>query len=249
MDFDEVAAAVNGVPVMSVAQGRAIYDHVRETRPEHVLELGTAHGTSACYMAAALDENGSGRITTLDRTVADYQPGPEEVLDRAGLRDYVTLVRRDDSSYDWFLKEQVAERSDESGNCEPLYDLCYLDGAHDWTIDGLAVVLVERLLKPGGWLVLDDMTWIGEAGKSCADILGYSDEERAEPHMQAVFDLLVKGNPNFTELRIQGDLDWGWARKAPGDPRRMTIDTSRTLRGAAVLRLREIVRRRQRSAS
>ena len=63
------------------------------------------------------------------------------------------------STYTWFLKKQVEARSDAAGNCEPLYDFCYLDGSKDWTTDGLAVVLIEKLLRPGGWLLMDDLDW------------------------------------------------------------------------------------------
>ena len=45
---------------MSPEQGRIVYDHVRATRPAEVLELGTAHGVGAAYMAAALRDNGAG---------------------------------------------------------------------------------------------------------------------------------------------------------------------------------------------
>src|SRR5512132_1858796 len=53
MGFDEVARAVAGVPFMSPEQGRLVYDHVRATRPAEVLELGTAHGVGAAYLATA----------------------------------------------------------------------------------------------------------------------------------------------------------------------------------------------------
>jgi hypothetical protein len=43
------------------------------------------------------------------------------VFERANVRQAVTLVRVPDSSYTWWLKELVADRSDKSGNCEPLY--------------------------------------------------------------------------------------------------------------------------------
>jgi len=246
MEFDQVADAVRGIPIMTLAQGRAIYDHVIKTRPEQVLELGTAHGVSAAYIAAALDENGSGHLTTLDRTSAGYEPGPDEVLRRAGLQSRVSVIVRADSSYDWYLKEQVQSRSNDAGFCEPIYDLCYLDGAHDWMIDGLAVVLVEKLLRSDGWLILDDLTWLPP--QSSADALGYSVAERAEPHMKAIFDLIIKQSPNFTELRLEPDLDWAWACKKPGQPARLTIDTNRSLRGILLLRLREFIRRPRASA-
>ena len=66
---------------------------------------------------------------------------------------------REFSSYTWWLKEQVQARSDRAGNVEPAYDFVYLDGAKNWTIDGLAVVLIEKLLRPGGWLLMDDLPW------------------------------------------------------------------------------------------
>ena len=53
----------------------------------------------------------------------------------------------------------MRSRSDGAGTVEPVYDFVYLDGAKHWTIDGLAVVLVEKLLRPGGWLLMDDLGW------------------------------------------------------------------------------------------
>ena len=38
----------------------------------------------------------------------------------------------------------------------------FLDGSHNFDIDGLAVVLAEKLLRPGGWLLLDDLDWTYE---------------------------------------------------------------------------------------
>ena len=109
--FDGVAAAIAGVPFMSPEQGRVVYDHVRATRPAEVLELGTAHGVGAAYMAAALADNGAGRLTTVDFAGAAYDPSPEQVLARAGVADRVEVVR-EFSSYTWWLKEQVQARSD-----------------------------------------------------------------------------------------------------------------------------------------
>jgi len=245
MKFEDVEAAIRGVPLMTPAQGRAIYDHVIATKPDQVLELGTAHGVSACYMAAALDENGRGHVTTLDRVGSGYDPPPAQQLERCGLSHLVTLVTREDSSYDWFLKELVEQRSDADGNCEPLYDLCYLDGAHEWTIDGLAVVLVEKLLRDDGWLLLDDLTWSYASEGSASVMAQLSDAERRAPHMQAIFELLVKQNPNFTEFRVQPDLDWAWARKQPGAQRRQSISNSQSILGALTMRVREAVRRRR----
>ena len=239
---------------MSPAQGRIVYDHVRRTGPLDVLELGTAHGVGAAYLAAGLEDNGTGRLVTVDFADAAYDPPPEAVLARAGVAGRVEVVRRY-SSYTWWLKTQVQSRSDRHGNVEPLYDFVYLDGAKSWTIDGLAVVLAEKLLRPGGWLLMDDLGWTyaDDPGRDVTDgvvIRALSPEERAEPHLRAVFDLIVAQHPSFTELRVQDEW-WGWARKAPGAPRRYALETSRPLgavAGGALRTARRAARRRVRAA-
>jgi predicted O-methyltransferase YrrM len=241
VDYKAVAAAVDGVPYMRPEQGRTIYDHVRRTKPGAVLELGAAHGVGAAYIAAALDENGRGTVTTVDSTAGVYEdPTVEELMERIGLSHLVS-VDRGSSTYTWFLKEQIDAHSDEAGNCEPQYDFVYLDGAKDWTIDGLAVFLIEKLLRPGGWLLMDDLdwtysSWVGDR-VGVVETTTLSAAERNEPHLRAVFDLIVTQHPSFTDLRIQ-DGWWGWARKAPGEPRRLQLDTSRSMRSFIVAGMR-----------
>jgi predicted O-methyltransferase YrrM len=243
-----VAAAVAGVPFMSPEQGRVVFDHVVATGARDVLELGTAHGVGAAYLAAGLPPGG--RVTTVDFAGARYDPAPEAVLARAGLAGRVEVVRRY-STYTWWLKEAVQARSDRAGNVEPAYDLVYLDGAKNWTIDGLAVVLAEKLLRPGGWLLMDDLDWTydQDPGREATDGIAnrdLSEPERREPHLRAVFDLIVAQHPAFTELRVQDEW-WGWARKAPGEPRRLTLETSRPLGALAAGTARRGLRRVRRA--
>jgi predicted O-methyltransferase YrrM len=237
---------VTGVPFMSPEQGRIVYDHVRAERPAEVLELGTAHGVGAAYLAAGLEANGAGRLTTVDFQGASYDPAPETVLARAGLAHRVEVVRAH-SSYTWWLKEEIEARSDADGNCEPRFDFVYLDGSKNWTVDGLAVFLSEKLLRPGGWLLMDDLDWTyaQDPGREATDGIVHrelGEAERTQPHLRAVFDLIVAQHPSFTELRVQDEW-WGWARKAPGEPRRYSVETSRPLGALATNALRKAVRR------
>jgi predicted O-methyltransferase YrrM len=241
VSFEAVARAVAGVPFMSPEQGRIVFDHVRASGARDVLELGTAHGVGAAYLAAA-----GAHVTTVDHAGAAFDPSPEDVLTRAGVRDRVTIVR-EFSSYTWWLKERVAERSDAAGNVSPCFDFVYLDGAKNWTIDGLAVVLVEKLLRPGGWLLLDDLdyAYARDPGREATDGIVHrelSEPERTQPHLRAVFELIVAQHPSFTELRVQDEW-WGWARKAPGEPRRLTLETSRPLGALVAGSARKLTRR------
>src|ERR1700755_2831222 len=117
--FDDVARAIAGVPFLSPAQGRLVYDHVERSGARDVLELGTAHGVGAAYLASA-----GAHVTTVDHEGSRYDPSPEQVIANPGLTDSVTIVR-EYSSYTWWLKEQVQQRSDEHGNVAPAYDFIY----------------------------------------------------------------------------------------------------------------------------
>jgi predicted O-methyltransferase YrrM len=245
MKFEVVADLLEDVPIMAREQGRRVYDHLRAAGAEDVLDIGTGSGCSAAYMAAAVDENGRGRITTVDTVAVPRDPSAAETLDRVGLTSLVRYVLIDDSSYAWWLKRQVEAQSDGAGNCQPLYDFCYLDGAHNFTIDGLAVILVEKLLRPGAWLLLDDLPWT-YAGHEVArgqgpDDLHLSAAERESPHMQAVFDLIVKQHPSFTRFRVEDDQR-GWAQKAPDGVRHYEMATTTSL---TALMIRSLKRTRR----
>lgn len=233
MEFDVIAEAVRGFRNMTPDQGRRIYDHIRATRPSEILELGTSYGVSAAYMAAALDANGHGRITTVDHVRSN---SPDELLARLdpAVARRIEFVRIPDSSYNWWLKAQVADRSDPHGNVEGAYDLCYLDGAHNWTVDGLAVILVEKLLRPGGWLLLDDYCWTYREDphglRERGVFFPISEAERSEPHVRSVFELIVKPHPSLGEFRVEDD-QWAWARKSPEPVRRLTVEMSEPLLG------------------
>ncbi len=248
VDFEAVARAVAGVPFMSPAQGRTVFDHVSATRPMHALELGTAHGVGAAYIAAALPPGG--RLVTVDHAGAAYDPPPEDVLARAGVADRVDIVR-EHSSYTWWLKIEL-----ESARSQPRFDFAYLDGAKNWTVDGLAVLLLERVLRPGGWLLMDDLHWTygDDPGRAVADgvtVRALSPAERGEPHLRAVFDLLIAGNPAWTDLRVQDDW-WAWARRRREDeavgPQRVRVETTRTVGALAATGLRRAARSARRRA-
>jgi len=231
VEFEAIAELVRGVPNMTPEQGRRVYDHVRTTRPSEILELGTSYGVSAAYMAAALEATGEGQITTVDHVRSN---SPDDLLQRIdpAVTRRISLVRIEDSSYNWWLKEQIRARSDAAGNCEPVYDFCYLDGAHNLTVDGFAVVLIQKLLRPGAYLLLDDVNWVYRSDPHGVRERGVffplSPAERNEPHIRDVFELIVKPHPAFNDFTVE-DEGWAWARKSATEPRRLSVQISRSL--------------------
>ena len=174
----------------------------------NLLELGFAHGASSCYMASTLNEMGEGHLTTIDLKGAKLRlPNIETLLDKLDLNDLVTPYY-ENTSYTWRLMKFIEE------NDEPIFDFCYVDGAHDWYNDGFAFFLVDKLLKPGGWIIFDDMYWTFESSpalKNTARVKNMPKDEKSIPHISQVFNLLVKSHPYYCNFEIH--KSWGIAQK------------------------------------
>ncbi len=186
--------------------GAEVHQFVRDHGFESILELGFYSGVGAVYIASALEANGHGRLTSVDLLYEERRAAAgQDLLRRAGLAPRVEVVL-EDGGYNWFLHRKLKEQLRE-GSIEPLYDFVFLDGAHTWLDDGLALLLAERLLKPGGWIHLDDLAWLPTARED------FPEHQRTFSHVRDIWELLVVPNPQFDEMRV--DKYTAWARKAP----------------------------------
>ena len=167
------------------------------------MELGFAHGVSTCYFAAALEEIG-GEIDAVDLNLT-FEPSLEALSSDLGLTRIVN-VYRETSSYTWFLKKKLEEQLSNGNNRKP-YDLCFIDGPKDWTNDGFTFFLVDKLLSDGGTIIFDDYSWTYKAfGRSTGYVFEkMSEEELAQPQIEAVFRLLVMQHPDYSDFEIIDD--------------------------------------------
>ena len=225
MKFSHASQILRDTPHISQRSASILYDFVRKQRPQRCLELGFAHGASSNYIAAALQENGEGHLDSVDLELSrDFTPSMETVLERTELHDWISIHRESDS-YNWFLKKTIAAQTRDDV-CEPIYDFCFIDGSKNWTIDGLAFFLTDKLLRPGGWILFDDYAWSyadkqRRSGKEVTDGVSHSSlsaDQMEEPNVKAIFQYLVKQHPDYSQFTIQ-DNSWAWACKRPGAAR------------------------------
>jgi predicted O-methyltransferase YrrM len=207
-----------GIPYTRPHAAFVLYRFVLDAGVSDILELGFAHGTSTCYMAAALEERGSGSIVSIDRPAAqELDPNLETLLDRMVLSRYVQPIHTP-MSYTWELMKLI-ERCTVDGVCQPRFDFCFVDGAHTWEVDGFAFFLVDKLLKPGGWILFDDLGWrMSDDPKLRANrsVQVLPKEVRDTPQVARIFELLVCQHPSYTRIKIDEGWGraWGWARKS-----------------------------------
>ncbi|WP_439626740.1 O-methyltransferase [Shinella sp.] len=120
--------------------GELLYMLVRATGARTVVEFGTSFGISSLYIAAALRDNGGGRLVS-----SEFEPGKiaraQQNLEDGGLADLVEIRAGD-------AMETLA------GDLPETIDLLLLDGAKALYAD--IFDLVEPRLRSGGLIVADD---------------------------------------------------------------------------------------------
>jgi predicted O-methyltransferase YrrM len=170
----------------------------RESGAGIYAEIGVYEGDTTLAIAEELA--GQGEIHLFD--FADKVQPVARRLKRAGHDNVVCHPnsRKIMDSYNWSLMALLREHG------EPLFEYVFLDGAHTWAADALAFMLIDRLLKPGGWIEFDDYHWTIEnspsmnarAFPSVARL--YTDEQMREPQVKLVVDLLVRPDRRYKEV-------------------------------------------------
>jgi predicted O-methyltransferase YrrM len=120
--------------------GELLYMLARSTDARTIVEFGTSFGLSTLYLAAALRDNGGGRLISSEFEVSKVARARQNLVE-GGLADLVE-IREGDA-----LKTLSTDLPDN-------IDLLLLDGAKSLYPEVLA--LVEGRLRPGALVIADD---------------------------------------------------------------------------------------------
>ncbi len=139
-----------GIPIVGTSVGRALHVLVRATGARTVVEVGTAIGYSALWMATALPADG--RLDTIDpdRSRTDRA---RRFWDEAGVGAKIVVH----SGKGLVVLPALAGP----------YDFAFIDALKTEYEDYLAAVL--RLLRPGGTVAVDNLLWGGRASGARED--------------------------------------------------------------------------------
>ncbi|MYS84898.1 O-methyltransferase [Embleya scabrispora] len=133
------AAAEIYMPI-SAGGGALLYNLVRAVRPATVVEFGMSFGISTLYLAAAVRDNGAGRVVTTELS-KDKIAAARRTFAETGLDDVITVLEGD-------ARETLRELDGPA-------DLVLLDGWKDLCLPVLR--LLEPQLRPGTLVVADDV--------------------------------------------------------------------------------------------
>jgi predicted O-methyltransferase YrrM len=126
----------------SVEEKNYLYNIIRLMRPRRVLEVGVNTGNLTCWLALALEHNGTGELVSVDwwkKTDGGFSDSPVDAQKRLsdnGLLHRVQFVSADSHVYLKSLPD----------NC---FDFCWIDGDHSFAGAKLDVIEALRLSSTG----------------------------------------------------------------------------------------------------
>jgi hypothetical protein len=173
-------------------------DFLSTTQCRTIAEIGVERGSTSKEILRWLD--GAGVLHLFD--FEDRIKPVTERLHRAGFSNFVFHgnSRRTLDSYNWSLMKMLRDGP------IPYFDYVYLDGAHTWGVDALAFLLIDVLLKPGGYVDFDDYDWTIAASPTInprvypAARKLYTEEQMGTPQVKLIVDLLVRREGRYEEL-------------------------------------------------
>ncbi|MEV8322722.1 class I SAM-dependent methyltransferase [Kitasatospora sp. NPDC056731] len=125
---------------ISAQGGRLLYNLIRATRPATVVEFGTSFGISTLHLAAAVRDNGTGRVISTELSAAKAAAA-RRTFAETGLDDLITVLEGD-------ARDTLAAVDGSA-------DFVLLDGWKDLCLPVLR--LLEPRLAPGTLVVADDV--------------------------------------------------------------------------------------------
>lgn len=133
------AAAGIHMPI-SAAGGVLLYNLVRAVRPTTVVEFGMSFGISTLHLAAAVRDNGAGRVFTTELSTEKIAAAHRTFVE-TGVDDLITVLEGD--------------ALDTLGKLDAPADFVLLDGWKDLCLPVLR--MLEPRLRPGTLVVADDI--------------------------------------------------------------------------------------------
>lgn len=128
--------------------GKLLYWFVRVTKPKTILEIGTSVGYSALWMASALEDNGEGKLYTVESHQERYDRSQVN-FEESGLRPRIVSLKG--HAPEVFLDRERYGYDE----YPPQWDLVFMDATKKEHPDFFAAVRPK--LKEGSHLLIDNV--------------------------------------------------------------------------------------------
>ncbi|MEM9300724.1 MAG: class I SAM-dependent methyltransferase [Pseudomonadota bacterium] len=183
-----------------------VLDIVLQAEPDpEIAEIGVGIGATSLALAERLDQHGVLHLF-------DYEDRAEGLKVDLAERGFANVEAHANSralfdSYSWNLGRLAAECGPEGR-----FHFAYLDGAHSFMHDAAATVLLMRLVRVGGFLLMDDYGWTFAKSPTLNPDVNpgileqYTREQLEVPHVKLVCELFLDPSPDFEVEFLDGQI-------------------------------------------
>jgi predicted O-methyltransferase YrrM len=181
---------------------------VRDNPAPVVAEVGVGVGATALACAEIMDNRGELHLFDFYSSVKELASDLKSV-GFSNIKPHGNSRLRYDS-YCWRLASMLKEQR--AKNKVGTFDLAYLDGAHNFIHDAPAALLLAELLKPGGYLLFDDLDWTFATSPTCNPQANprvkdmFTPEQMEMKHVLLICDLFFESNPRFKKVTFSGAI-------------------------------------------
>jgi len=182
----------------SLEKAAVLIDLILLEKPRIVVEIGVFNGKSLIPMACALKANEEGKIFGIDPwNTAEAVKGMKLIVNRVFWNqiDFDAIYRSLVEKIEQFnLEEQIVLIRSTSVDAAPIedIDLLHIDGNHSEVASCQDVTKWVPLVRSGGAIVFNDMTWTEQGIKTTARAVSWLDEN-CEKEMEYTSDYSVFG--------------------------------------------------------
>jgi predicted O-methyltransferase YrrM len=142
---------------ISDEEGKFLQEMIRSARPQVSLEVGCAYGISSLYICEALREVNASKHIIID----PYQhfplgKGPLSGFEGIGLANLRRAGYSDIIDFHEVPSYQYLSRLTEG---RVTIDFAFIDGMHTFDYALVDIFLIDKLLRPGGIVIMDDFSY------------------------------------------------------------------------------------------
>lgn len=163
-----------------------------------IAEIGVGWGATAVELIQILRKEDEYCFFDLEDVVNELQEDLIKINENKVKLSAYGNSRKYLDSYSWNLARLLQE--------EKKFDLVYLDGAHTFMHDAIAVCLLKEMLVYGGYLILDDLNWSLAKSPTCnpnvkPEIVDYYTQEQIDTcQIQMVKDIFLDTDKRYEEI-------------------------------------------------
>ena len=173
-----------------------------------VAEIGVGIGATTLEILKVMNGSGSLHLFDFDDKVLELAADIREGGFDAGI-EVLTYGNGTQTfnSYAWTLANLILSLRN-SGQSTELFDCVYLDGAHAFQHDAPACVILNNMIKPGGFLVFDDVNWTFNKSPTVNPLRNpsilerYSAEQLDTPHVDLIIKVFMDSDDRFERVSL-----------------------------------------------